>query len=113
MKKVSFKEAKEFINGDKCHTYEYGFNNKELGIAKSIISGRYPECGYCVNEECLELIYVLSGNGALVKENEKIEFSMGDALMIDRGEKFYWDGECEVLAMCAPAWFSSQHKEVK
>ncbi len=111
MIKIELINTEEYINGDKCKNNVYPLNNKNLSCARSTITGRYPTTGYCVNEACDELIYVLEGQGTLNKEKETIFFKKDDAIMIEKNEKFYWDGNCQVLAICNPAWFESQHKE--
>ena len=78
-----------------------------------MLSGRFPDEGYCVNEECKELIYVIEGNGTLNKKDEKIEFSKGDIVLIDKGELYYWDAHCTIAMPCTPAWYPEQHKYVK
>lgn len=66
--------------------------------------------GYCINEECKELIYCLEGSGTLNKKDKIIEFSRGDVILIDKGEMYYWDAECTICMSCTPAWYEEQHK---
>lgn len=110
MKVVKFEEAEEFKNSDKCTVLEYPLNDKDINFATANIQGRYPDSGYCVNEKCKELIYVIDGNGTLNKKNEKINFSRGDAILIDKGEIYYWDAKCIIAMPCTPAWYPEQHK---
>ncbi len=63
-----------------------------------------------MNEECKELIYVIDGRGTLNKENETIKFKKGDAILINKGEKYYWDALCTIVMPCTPAWYPEQHK---
>ena len=113
MRKVSLEQTQKFKNSDKCIATEYGFADKEIDITLAEINGRYPEKDYCVNEKVKEMILCLEGTGKLCKENETISFKVGDAVLIDKGEKFYWDGHCKVAMHCAPAWYPDQHKLVK
>ncbi len=112
MKKIKLDETTKYINGDKCKTLEYQFKIKELSLAQSTITGRYPEIGYCCNEACSELLYIVKGNGTLNKKEESISFNEGDAIYIEKGEKFYWDANCVSIAICSPAWYEEQHKEL-
>ncbi len=67
-----------------------------------------------MNTACKELVYVLEGSGKLVFENKEIEFSVGDAILIDSNEKYYWDTEyCKLTMACNPAWNVEQHKLVE
>lgn len=61
MKLVKFEQAYEVSNSDKCKVLEYPLDDKDINFSTGIINGRYPDRGYCVNEECKELIYVLGG----------------------------------------------------
>lgn len=73
MKIVKFKEAQQFSNSDKCLVYEYELADKDINCATAIISGRYPDTGYCYNENCKELVYVIDGQGTLnIKGGESI-----------------------------------------
>ena len=110
MKIIKLEQAEEHKNSDKCKTLEYGFNDKDIDCATAIITGRYPDLGYCMNEECKELIYVIDGRGTLNKENERIEFKKGDAILINKGEKYYWDAQGTIIKTCTTAWYPEQHK---
>ncbi len=110
MKLVKLEQAKEFLNSDKCKGIEYPLDDKDINFSIATINGRYPDNGYCVNEECKELIYVIDGNGSLNKKDDKIEFNKGDVVLIDKGEIFYWDAQCTIAMPCTPAWYPEQHK---
>ena len=101
-------------NSDKCKTIEYSFNDKDIDLGIAIITGRYPDVGYCVNEECKELIYVIDGSGELCFEDKKINFYQGDSILIDKNEKYYWNTNyCKVSMSCTPAWTEEQHKIIQ
>lgn len=110
MKLVKFNQAEKISNSDKCKVVEYPLNDKDINFATAVISGRYPDSGYCVNEKCKELIYVIEGKGSLNKNNERVEFSKGDVILIDKGEIYYWDAYCMIAMPCTPAWYPEQHK---
>lgn len=86
MKIIKLEQAEESNNSEKCKVLEYSFKDKDIDCATAVISGRYPDEGFCVNEVCKELIYVIEGNGTLNKEDEIIEFKKGDAILIDKEE---------------------------
>ena len=112
MKVIKLEQAKEYSNSNRCKGLEYPLNNKDASISTASITGRYPEKGYCVNEKSKELIYVVDGNGSLNKKNEKLLFTKGDVIFIEKGEVFYWDGKCKLITTCFPAWNEEQHKIV-
>ena len=91
---------------------EYPLHDKDINCATAIITGRYPDTGYCVNEDCKELIYVINGTGTLNKKGESISFKKGDVILIDKGEIYYWDAHCEIVMPCTPAWYEKQHKMI-
>ena len=73
MKLIKFEQTEKFKNGENCEVLEYPLDDKDINISTAVLSGRYPEKGYCVNEQCKELIYVVSGSGTLNKKDEVIE----------------------------------------
>lgn len=114
MKMIKFENAEKVANSDKCKTIEYSFGDKDIDLGLATITGRYPENGFCVNTISKELIYVIDGSGKLYFENKSIEFSKGDAILIDNNEKYYWETEyCKVSMTCTPAWSIEQHKLIQ
>lgn len=114
MKIIKYDEAERGANSDKCKTLEYSFGDTDIDIGVAIITGRYPEEGYCMNTKCKELIYVIDGEGELNFENKAIKFSKDDAILIDKNKKYYWNTDyCKVSMTCTPAWTPEQHKLVK
>lgn len=100
------------INNSKvCEVSEYSFKNKSMDLGIATLIGRYPEKGYCVNTASEELVYVLEGSGKIFFEDRDIEFSEGDSVLIDSGEKYFWDTKyCKVALVCTPAWNSEQYR---
>ncbi len=114
MKVIRYENALKGKNSDNCKTLEYSFRDKDIDLGIATISGRYPDKGYGVNLVSKELIYVIEGSGTLNFENEKIEFSTGDSILIEPNEKYYYDTEyCKISMSCTPAWSMEQHKLVK
>lgn len=110
MKVIKKDNAIGGANSDKCKTFEYSFGDNDIDLGIAIITGRYPESGYCKNIVSKELIYVLEGTGTLCFENENIKFSDGDSILIDSNEKYYWDTSyCKISMTCTPAWTEEQH----
>jgi mannose-6-phosphate isomerase class I len=114
MKVIKYNNALKGKNSEKCKTLEYSFMDKDIDLGIATISGRYPDKGYGVNLISKELIYVLEGSGTLNFENEKIEFSEGDSILIEPNEKYYYDTKyCKISMSCTPAWSMEQHKLVE
>lgn len=114
MKIIKNNDGVKGSNSDKCKTIEYSFGDKDIDLGIAVITGRYPEEGFGVNLISKELIYVLEGSGKLCFENEIINFSKGDAILIDSNEKYYWEAEyCKISMTCTPAWSKEQYKMIK
>ena len=110
MQIIKNENAIKGANSDECKTLEYSFGDKDIDLGIAVITGRYPESGYCKNLVSKELIYVLEGTGTLCFENKNINFSVGDSILIDSNEKYYWDTTyCKVSMTCTPAWTEEQH----
>lgn len=111
MKVIKYEEADKISNSDVCNIQEYSFSDKDIDLGVATITGRYPESGYCKNNVCKELVHVLDGNGKIIFANEELVFKKGDSILIDKGEKYYWDTSYTVVALaCTPAFTSEQHE---
>jgi len=112
MKVVHKNQTKEFKNSDVCTATEYPLGDKDINGAVIELKGRYPDKGRVVNLKCKELAYVVKGSGRVVVEGEEVELNKGDVVLIEPGEKYYWEGNMTMLVPCTPAWYPEQHKEV-
>lgn len=113
MKIIHKDQTNEFKNSDVCNGIEYPLGDKDINGAVVTVSGRYPDTGRVVNEKCKELGYVISGSGKIVIEGEEIILNEGDLVLIEPGEKYYWDGNMTMFMPCVPAWYREQHKTVE
>ncbi len=50
MKIIKSENAVRGKNSEKCKTLEYSFEDKDIDLGVEIITGRYPESGYCKNQ---------------------------------------------------------------
>ena len=113
MKSITQAQANSFSNSPTCYGEEYNFNDKDLNIALITVNGRYPEAGFATNEVCKEISYVVSGSGSVHTEHESLELHPGDAIMLQPGEKFYWEGKnMRMIMPCSPSFYPEQHKVV-
>lgn len=110
MKQIKQSETYKYKNSDNCVADIFDLNDNDIDFSTSTIRGRYPESGYCVNEECKELIYCLSGKGTLFSKMQKVNFKKGDVILLDKKEPYYFKAHCRVAMICSPAWTPEQHK---
>ena len=111
--KIIEKEQAEIIkNSDTSELLEYSkkLNEKNIDFCINTISGRYPQKGFCTNQVCQELCYIIEGSGNISKKDQKITFKKGDIIFIDKNEIYYWNGECKIIMVCTPAWYKEQCK---
>lgn len=112
MKIITKNQAKEFKNSDVCTAIEYSLEDEDINGAIIELSGRYPDKGRTVNEKCKELAYIIEGSGKVVVEKREYSLQAEDVLLIEAGEKFFWEGNMRIFMPCTPAWYPEQHKEV-
>ncbi|WP_131778794.1 cupin domain-containing protein [Legionella bozemanae] len=111
--KISLKhQTTEHSNAASCKVTEYHLNDPMIDCAIAKISGRYPEAQRVINLECNELAYVFQGEGKVVVNHTEYKLSAGDAVLIEAGEKYYWEGTMQLFISCRPAWNMGQHQLV-
>ena len=113
MKIVHENQTKEFKNSDTCIATEYPLGDKEIDMAYVEVSDRYPVKGRVTNEKCKELAYIIKGSGKIVVEGEEIVLNARDLILLEPGERYYWEGNMRMLVSCTPAWYPQQHKEIE
>lgn len=92
---------------------EYVMPEKTISGATTIVYGRYPETGFAINTISHELVLVLSGNGYIGTQRKKRAIELGDCILLQPNEKYYWDGHMALFIVSAPRWQRKQHKIVK
>ena len=112
MEHRSFGETEEFEK-EKTKIFEYNLIDRDINVCYCEIKGRYPLEGFSVNEKCKELAFVVSGNGKVCVENRTFDIKEKDVVLINKGEKFYWEGDLKLVLPCSPAWNAKQYKVVK
>ena len=96
-----------------CTAIEYWTDDKDINGAVIELSVRYPNKNRVTNLECKEMAYIIEGSGKIIIKNKEIKFSEGDLILIDKGEKYFWEGNTTMFTSCTPVWYPEQHKEVK
>lgn len=112
MKIVHQDQAKFFKNSESCDAFEYDLRHVDLGAARVKVCGRYPDHGRVSNAECQETAYILAGSGTISIENTERGFSAGDVILIERGERYFWQGEFAAFLFSTPAWSAEQCREL-
>ena len=108
-----FKQA-ELFTGKTNKTYEYNIEDDDINYCIVDINGRFPTGNkYALNKECKEMAHILSGSGILVVDNVKYELEKDDVVLIDKLEKYYWEGNIKLGLPCTPAWTPQQHIELE
>lgn len=113
MKFTPLSKAKRMKVTKECVAYEYPNGDKDIWGSVIELNGRYPAKGRTVNLKCKELVYFIKGEGKLVVDGKTVKVKKGDQLVINPGEKFYWEGKLTMFMPCTPAWYMEQHKEVE
>lgn len=110
MKLIKKSDAHKKQNNAACNVTEYPFGDKDLDMALVKLTGRYPESGWAINEQCKEVCYITAGAGTITFENSTISLAEGDVIIVDKNEKYFWDGTMDIITSSSPAWYPEQHK---
>ncbi len=112
--KISAKhQAIERKNSDACSVIVHHIDDETIDCAIVSIAGRYPSAQYAVNKQCKEIVYVSEGAGKVVVNGKEHLIGAGDVVLIEAGEKFYWEGNMRFFVSCRPAWSKEQHELVE
>lgn len=114
MMKIAYAaQSFERKNSEVCIVTEYPHLDKDLDFAIVKISSRYPETQQAKNTQCKEIVYVQEGIGRVTVNNVCYELSVGDIVLIEIGEKFFWEGNMTLYISCTPAFNVAQHVMVE
>ncbi|MDD3007099.1 MAG: cupin domain-containing protein [Candidatus Pacebacteria bacterium] len=112
MKIIRKNQAKFFKNSEVCDVFEYDSGHTDLGGAVVEVRGRYPDSGWVMNSECREMAYILKGKGLISVEGVERDFAAGNLILIEAGEKYFWEGNFSAFLFSVPAWSVGQYKTV-
>lgn len=113
MKIITKNQTIERKNNEACVVTEFPLDDNLIDFAVIKITDRYPDAGYAINQKCKEIVYIQDGNGKVVVNNKEYLLHAGDLVLIEAGEKFYWEGEMNLFISCRPAFTIEQHKIVE
>lgn len=112
--KIIHKEQTERVRNSKnCIAVEYPLGDIDINGAIIELTGREPDEGRVMNMECKELAYIINGSGRVVIDEKIVDLKQGDLILIESGEKFFWEGNMTMFMPCAPAWHPNQYEKVK
>ena len=97
-------------NSDTCHVIEYEIGDQDLDFALVSLDGRYPETGRVINTKCKEIVYIQDGQGKVVVEGHSQDLKMGDVILINAGQKYFWESCMTLTISCSPAFTIDQHQ---
>lgn len=112
MEIVNFENSKKFEHKT-ATIFEYNTKDKDINFCFCNINGRYPIKGYAINKHCKELAFVISGNGTINVNQKNYNLNQNDVVLINKGEKFFWQGKLTLALPCSPAWNTSQYEIVE
>lgn len=112
MKIVKKSQTNTFQNSEFCTAVEYPMGDPDINGAVIVLTGRYPETGKVVNTKCKELAYIIKGSGKLILDEQEVDVSEGDLVLVEANENYCWEGNMTMFVPCTPAWYPQQHKEV-
>jgi len=107
---ISFKhQTTEIKNSNQCVVTTHGINDQMIDFVIAKIDGRYPDEKRVINKLCKEMVYIQNGSGKIVVDGKEFSLNAGDLILLEPGEKYYWEGNMEVYIACSPAWTKEQH----
>lgn len=109
MQKYSQTETFEHKNSEHCVVTGFPAEDSDINFAIVKVSSRYPDKGLVTNTLCKEMAYVQEGGGKIVVDDIEYVMQKGDVVLIDRNEKYYWDGDMTLHIACTPAFTPEQH----
>jgi mannose-6-phosphate isomerase-like protein (cupin superfamily) len=112
MKILKKQESIQRKNSEICVVTEYPLDDETIDFAIVKVSGRYPSSRSAVNRICKEIIYIKNGSGKVFVEGNEYVLHPGDLVLIEAGEKFYWEGNLELFISCRPAFSTEQHEHI-
>lgn len=104
-------DGEDFKNSEICYGKEYDPGSGAIDVAKISIRGRFPAQGFGYLEESYEMAVVVNGGGFIEnKAGERYHLKVGDVVCVEPMERFYWDGDMDLIVPCGPAFDPDKHK---
>ena len=112
MEIIKFLQTNKFTDALPTLIWEYKLVDNSMNAAVAEIKGRYPSEGFVLNEISKELVYVIKGSGLVYVDGKRAVLEIGDFLIIEPNEKYFYEGDISLLLINIPKWTQEQHKFV-
>lgn len=110
---IKKENARKKENSPGCIVREYDFPHKELGLANAHITGRFPETGKAINNECNEIYYIISGTWTIHHESWTYPITAWDCFFFEKSKRYRVEGDnLHILLSTAPARFLQQYNQI-
>lgn len=109
MQIIKHTEIQKVTLAPSATVWEYDTDDAAISGAVAQINGRYPEKGFAVNG-FKELVFVISGDGYIVTPKKRKEIDVGDEILIDKNEKYAWEGKMALFMATTPKFDPKKHK---
>ena len=110
MKYVSKNQTTIHKNSESCIATEYPLGDADIDFATVELMGRYPDKGRVMNQMSKEVCLILKGSGKVVIEGKETPLNEGDVVMMEPGEKYFWEGNFRIFMATAPKFDPNRHK---
>lgn len=90
--------------------YEYPTKNKIINNSFIEIKGRHPQEGWAYNEVCIESVFIIRGSVVLTTKTESVVLEENDTVIIDPNERYFFEGDCDMVSPSSPPWYPEQSK---
>ncbi len=113
MQVIKHTDTNKLAASSSTSIWEYLTHDQDISGAVAKINGRYPETGFAMNEVSKELVYVLEGNGSVIRKDGSVKISKGDVILLQPNELFAWSGTLTLFMATAPTFDPKQHKIIQ
>lgn len=102
----------EGLNSGAVTAWEYEFADLAMNVARIKVTGRYPETGFTSNTEVESLVHIIGGQGVLgVQDGKFLELAEHDQIYLAKGDKYFFEGDLELLYASTPKWTPMQTEQ--
>ena len=102
-----------FRNSETCEGVAYVADGAPLDYSQIIVSGRYPETGWAMNEKSHEIVTLQRGVGRLVLAKAGPIELRSKPVHVPAGEWFAWEGDMTIGMACSPPFNKDQYKVIE
>lgn len=109
-KKINKKDVTTFSKSD-VDMFGYGELTKDISMVKQVVKeGHFEEF---IHDKSTFIYIFLEGNGTFVLDDEKVEVSSGDVLIIEPGTRIYYYGNLKQILITSPSYDSKYERHIR